>query len=141
MLTSSTFYPSAFQLVNMPSYPPSLTYFHSPSPPHFLSPHLLSYLSSQTVSQSITRKSLCVVFGRTLFSATICLLLLSLSVSLSLSLSSAKATHWRSFFLLLLLKSWKPCEVVWLCADGCAETVVSACLCVCVVWGGWRVDG
>lgn len=91
--------------------------------------------SSQTVSQSITRKSLCVVFGRTLFSATICLLLLSLSVSFSLSLSPspvvpAKATHRRSFFLLLLLKSWKPCEVIWLSADGRAQRAVSARLCV-----------
>ena len=94
--------------------------------------HLL-LSSSQTVSQSITRKSLCVVFGRTLFSATICLLLLSLSVSFSLSPSPvvpAKATHRRSFFLLLLLKSWKPCEVIWLSADGRAQRAVSARLCV-----------
>ena len=102
--------------------------------------HLL-LSSSQTVSQSITRKSLCVVFGRTLFSATICLLLLSLSVSFSLSPSPvvpAKATHRRSFFLLLLLKSWKPCEVIWLSADGRAQGL---CLRVCVCVGVFGLLG
>lgn len=45
----------------------------------------------------------------------------------------AKATHWRSFFFsqILLLKSWKPCEVLWLSADGQAQRVVSACWCQC----------
>lgn len=102
--------------------------------------HLLSPVVPLKLSVSPSHaKSLCVVFGRTLFSATICLLLLSLSVSLSLRLPlspspvvPAKATHRRSFFLLLLLKSWKPCEVVWLSADGRAQRVVSACLCQCV---------
>lgn len=95
-----------------------------------------------------TQKSLCVVFGRAQFSATICLLLLSLSVSLSLRLShspdvAAKATHRRSFFLLLLLKSWKPCEVVWLSADRRALWVASTCSwwCVSVVMEEWLMQG
>lgn len=59
--------------------------------------------SPLTVSQS---ESLYVVFGRSLFSTTICLLLLSVSLSLLLPRSllsfPAKATHRRSLFFFFL---------------------------------------
>lgn len=85
-----------------------------------------SHRPSPTVSQSITHESLC-VFGRMLFSATICLLLLSLS---PFPVVPANATHRRSFSLLLPLKSWNPCVIE------CATRVVSVCWsCVCALEG------
>lgn len=47
-------------------------------------------------------------------------------LSRSLLSFSAKATHRRSLFFLLPLKSWKPCEVLWLSAYGRARSCVRA---------------
>lgn len=80
-------------------------------------------LSSLAVTQSITCESLCVVFGRTLFSATICLLLLSLSPAVSAKVTQRRRLFSFFLFLRLLFKSWKSYEVVWLSADGRAQRV------------------
>lgn len=129
-------YTSALQLDKIPYFPPCLTFFHSPSPPHFLSSS--SPIFPLKLSVSPSHASLCVLFlaERCLVQPSVSYFSLFLSPYRSFSLSPspavpAKATHRRSFFLLLLLKSWKPCEVVWLSADGRAERVVSVRLCVC----------
>lgn len=120
--------------------PPCLTSFHAPSPPHFPLSSSFSCRSPQTVSQSITRESLCVVFGRTLFSATICLLLLSLSVSLSLLLLSLSLScrpcqsHpseelFSASPLKILETLWSRMAVCrWARTEGCVCMFVSVCL-------------
>lgn len=114
------------------------------SPPHFFSSS--SPIFPLKLSVSPSHAILCVLFlaERCLVQPSVSYFSLFLSPSLSFFLSPspvvpAKATHRRSFFLLLLLKSWKPCEVVWLSADGRAERVVSARL--CVRWCLWVVGG